>query len=86
MTKYIYATKNKLSGNFNEPKLYDFTKESAVEQFTISALENPDALVKELEVYYLGTYDTKTGLFESDVEYLLDLGAVLDGRKASQES
>ena len=86
MTKYIYASKNKLSGNFYEPKFYDFTTESAKEQFTITALESKDPLIKELEVYYLGTFDTKTGLFVSEVEYLLDLGAIIDGAKGIQEN
>lgn len=81
MTKYVYATKNKLSGNFNEPKYYDFLKDAAVEQFTISAQEHPSEFVKELVVYYLGTFDTKTGLFVSECEYLVDLGAVLNGTK-----
>lgn len=85
MTKFVYATKNKLSGNFNEPKFYDFEKDGAVEQFTISALENPSEILKELEVYFLGTFDTKTGIFVSEVEYLIDLGAVLNGRQ-EQES
>ena len=32
MTKYVYASKNKLSGNFNMPVLHDFPRENAVEQ------------------------------------------------------
>lgn len=87
MIKYMYATKNKLSGNFNMPVLHDFTQENAVEQFSISALENPTEQIKELEVYYLGTFDTKTGKVENVVEYLVDLGAVIEnGRTKDKES
>lgn len=82
MIKYVYATKNKLSGNFNAPGYYDFPKENAAEVFTISAKENPHGQVKELEVYYLGTFDTKTGSFTSECEYLIDLASVVsDGRE-----
>ena len=89
MIKYIYATKNKLSGNFNVPTLYDIPKENAAEAFTISAKETPvqgKEAVKELEVYYLGIFDTKTGEIKMEKEYLIDLGAVLsgDGKQASE--
>lgn len=82
MIKYVYTTKNKLSGNFNAPMLHDFPKDNAAEVFTISAKESQAEQVKELEVYYLGTFDTKTGIFSSEVEYIIDLGSVLvDGGK-----
>ena len=80
MIKTIFATKNKKSGNFNAPMFYDFPKENAAEVFTISAKETPDAgveAIKELEVYYLGTLDTKTGVIVSELEYVLDLASVL---------
>lgn len=79
MIKYVYSTKNKLSGNFNAPMLHDFPKDNAAEVFTISAQEAKAEQVKELEVYYLGTFDTKTGVFASEVEYIIDLGSVLHG-------
>lgn len=82
MIKYVYATKNKLSGNFNTPMLHDFPKEAASEAFAISAKEAPkESQVKELEVYYLGTFDTKTGEIKEEKEFLLDLGSVVDGKE-----
>ena len=39
MIKYIYASKNKLSGNFNTPMLHDFPKEAACESFGASLAE-----------------------------------------------
>lgn len=87
MIKYVYGTKNKLSGNFNAPVLHDFPKDNAAEVFTISAKEAHDPRISELEVYYLGTFDTKTGVFTSESEYIIDLGSVLeDGSKTSQAS
>lgn len=87
MIKYVYSTKNKLSGNFNAPQLQDFPKDNAAEVFTISAREAKAAKdqLKELEVYYLGTFDSKTGAFTCEQEYILDLGSVIydeqDGSK-----
>lgn len=86
MIKYIYATKNKKSGNFNMPTLHDFPKENAAEVFSISAKETPEQgkeAVKELEVYYLGTFDTKTAKVEQEIGYLIDLGAVLSDNGTS---
>lgn len=85
MIKTIFATKNKKSGNFNAPMFYDFPKENAAEVFTISAKETPaqgKEAVKELEVYYLGTLDTKTGVIVSEIEYIIDLGSVLNDNNA----
>lgn len=79
MIKYVYTTKNKKSGNFNQPMLQDFDKDNAVEVYTISAQEANVEAVKELEVYYLGTFDTKTGIFSSLVEFIMDLGSVIHG-------
>ena len=73
MIKYVYTTRNKLSGNFNSPLLYDIPKENAAEAFAISAKESKDPLVAELEAYYLGTYDTKTGLFVNEQEFLISI-------------
>ena len=86
MIKYVYTTKNKKSGNFNQPMLQDFPKDNAVEVYTISAQEADVEAVKELEVYYLGEFDTKTGVFSSSVEFLLDLGSVIHGTTTSKES
>ena len=89
MIKYIYVSKNKKSGNFNHPQLHDFPKENAAETFAISAKETPVAgieAIKELEIYYLGTFDTKTAEIKKELEYLIDLGAVLEGDGATSTS
>lgn len=80
MTKYIYASKNKLSGNFNTPVLHDFPKDAAAEAFTISAKEANNAQVGELEIYYLGTFDTKSGVITQENEFIVDLGSVINGK------
>ena len=86
MIKYVYASKNKLSGNFNMPVLQDFTKENAVESYSVSALENPTEQIKELEIYYLGTFDTKTGQFNQEIEYLVDLGSVIENGRRKENA
>lgn len=88
MIKYVYASKNKLSGNFNMPVLQDFPKDNAAEAFAITAKEHPgDKNLSELEMYYLGTFDTKTGEFNQVIEYLIDLSTVMlnkvDGKQES---
>ena len=84
MIKYIYASRNKKSGNFNTPMLHDFPKESASEAFAISAKEAPkESRCDELEIYYIGTFDTKTGEIKQEQEFLIDLGSV-NGEEASK--
>ena len=85
MTKYVYTTKNLKSGNFNVPQFHDFKKEDAAEVFAISAREIKDVeMLKELDVYYLGTFDTKTGVFTSEVEFVLSLASVLGDKDGGQ--
>lgn len=86
MIKYVYASKNKLSGNFNMPVLQDFTKDNAAEAYAISALEHPTEELKELEIYYLGTFDTKTGQFVQEIEYLIDCGSVIENGKRKENA
>ena len=81
MIKYIYASKNKLSGNFNVPMFEDFEPEGAAERYSIAAVEHSSEAVKELEMYFLGTFDTKTGVLVSSIDYLVDLGVVINGRE-----
>ena len=69
MTKYVYATKNLKSGNFNKPDLQDFPPENAREVYEVSFKEAPveqKGFIKELEIYYLGEFDTKTGKFDQE--------------------
>lgn len=86
MIKYLYTTRNKKSGNFNALMAQDFPKENAVEVYTISAKETGTEQVKELEVYYIGIYDTKTGEVKMEKEFLLDLGSVIDGKDEASKS
>lgn len=75
MTKYVYCSKNVKSGNFNVPQMYDFPKDDAREAFEISMKETPKEgieAVKELDIYYLGTFDTKTGVFtQGEIEFIV---------------
>lgn len=89
MKKYIYCSKNVKSGNFNQPQYYDFPEENAAEQFEISFKEARKEAVeamKELDVYYLGYFDTKTGLFSSvDPVFLVSGAAVLGSADGKEE-
>ena len=85
MIKYVYGFRNKLSGNFGDPRYEVLEKDDAVEAYTISAKEasqESKVLMKELELYYLGTFDTKTGKAELvDPESLLAFDGIINGEQ-----
>ena len=88
MIKYIYASKNVKSGNFNTPMLYDFNADNARDAFEVSFKETPKEgveAVKELDIYYLGTYDTKTGLFKQEEVVFIVSGASILGDTNGRE-
>ena len=89
MIRYIYATKNRKSENFNAPQINNFPKDNAVEEFTISVKEVPEMqkeAVKELDFYYLGTFDTRTGVVVPVCEYLFSADAVLGGSHGEEKN
>ena len=78
----VYATRNKKSGQYGKPDVQVMSEEQIKESYTCSFLEAPEEqklLLRELEVYKLGTYDTETGVIAAEVSYLMDLGAI-DGK------
>lgn len=81
MIKYVYAAKNVKSGNFNAPQLNDIPEDNAAENFEISFKETPRSqkeLMKELDIYYLGTFDTKTGIYSTkDPVFIISGASVL---------
>lgn len=86
MTKYIYCFKNVKSGQFGNPVLEVITKDNAVEAYSVAAKEAPEqekVRMAELDLYYLGTFDTKSGKVDViDPEYLMSVKEVLgDGTK-----
>lgn len=80
----VYATRNKKSGQFGKIDLQIMDKKTAIESYSISVLEADEKskiLLAELDLYYLGTYDTATGLIDDNKpELLIDLGAVSYGK------
>lgn len=89
MTKYIYATKNLKSGNFNKPEMYDFPPENAKETYEISFKEQPveaQSFIRELEVYYLGEFHTKSGRYvqPQSIQFICS-GAEILGLTESKE-
>lgn len=78
MINYVYALKNKKSGNFGKPLFEVIPDEAAAEAFTVSFKEAPESeseRIKELELYYIGKFDTKTGVLQPiDPVFILDGG------------
>lgn len=88
MIYYLYASKNKKSGHFGKISSEIMTPEQIASMYVVSAKEasdNEKVLLKELEVYCLGTVDTATGVIVNKVDYLLDIGAVLEGSSSGTE-
>lgn len=87
MIKYVYVFKNVLSSNFGNPVYEVIDKENAVEAFGISAKEASGEArerMKELDLYYLGIFDTKSGKSElGDPEFLVSLKGFVDGEKVA---
>ena len=79
MTCYLYATKNKKSGDFGKISTELYNKEQIKDLYINSVKEMPkdrQTLMQELELYAVGSIDTKTGIVTPKVEFLLDLGSV----------
>ena len=87
MIVYLYATRNKKSGAYSKVTGEALEKERAIEAYSRSALEADEKsqiLLSELELYYLGEYDDKTGsICPVKPEFLLDLGSIIHGREES---
>ena len=82
MIKRIYGFKNVKSGNFGDPRFELIPKEEAAEYYAVAIKEAPakdQEFMKEIDVYYLGTLDTKTGEIKADCDFVVSLGSVLDG-------
>lgn len=79
----IYVTRNKKSGAYSKLSGEVLTKEQAVEVYARSVMEaddNAKTLLSELELYYIGEYDDKTGSISPVTpEFLLDLGSIING-------
>lgn len=90
MIKYVYGVKNILSSNFGNPQFEVLDKEQAIEAYTISAKEASGEArerMRELDLYYLGTFDTTTGKCELiDPEFMLSFKAIIDGGEIKKDS
>lgn len=79
----IYCTRNKKSGQFGKLDLQPFEEKVAIENYSIAYLEATEEsklLLKELDLYHIGSYDTATGkVLAIEPVLLLDLGAVVYG-------
>lgn len=77
----LYACKNRLSGIFERPYGEDVAKEDYVERLTQSlALANIELLNrhKEFDVYYVGSFDSKSGEIVSSCEFLASLESICE--------
>lgn len=89
MTCYLYATKNKKSGDFGKISTELYNRDQIKDLYINSVKEMPkdkQSLMSELELYSVGFIDTKTGVVTPQVEFLLDLGCVVYEQGTSEET
>ena len=83
MTLNVYVTRNKKSGQYGKPAFEVMSEAQIKESYTCSFLEAPEEqklLLRELEAYKIGEYNTETGKVEPcEPLFLLDLGSI-DGK------
>lgn len=83
----LYATRNKKSGQYGKIAVEVLDSKQIVESYACSFKEAPEdqkILLKELEVYKLGEYDSATGVIVAVTpEFLLDLGSI-DGKESKE--
>ena len=88
MIYQVYVTRNKKSGQFGKLDLQPFDEKAAIENYScayLEATEESKTLLKELDLYHIGSYDTMTGVLAPITPVLLiDLGAVTYGRKEAE--
>jgi len=82
MIMYLYATKNKKSGDFGKLSTELYNCDQIKDLYINSVKEAPEkqrVYLEELELYCLGSLDTQTGDIKSEKTFLIDLGSVVHG-------
>lgn len=80
MKRFVYCYKNKLIGCFSpKPFVCEVPPSEIIEVVKHDLIHGDEITLKSLkedELYFLGTHDTETGILESHLEYIQDIGAV----------
>lgn len=70
-----YAYFNRLTGQYEMPRALPYDKKDIVESIYVAIKSNKGKLddLLECDLYFMGTFDTKTGLITCDKELLISL-------------
>lgn len=74
MIKHLYAYYNNLGGFFGSPFAVDNDAKQYLEIFNMSLYSQDRKTLESLcedDLYYVGTFDTNTGIVESSKEFLI---------------
>lgn len=79
MIKKCYAYCNRLNGQFEMPRAYIYDKDEVVEDLiaSIKASKGDLDYLLEFDLYYMGTFDSKSGAYIADKEFLISLNKEL---------
>ena len=81
MTLQVYAMKNRMTGVFERPFCEQVDVKDYPEAITQAlSLAPAEALIrhKEFDVYCIGHFDTKTGVIESCVDFVVSLEPICE--------
>lgn len=75
MIKNCYAYYNRLTGQYEMPRALPYDKQDVIEDLIASIKANKGDLdyLLEHDFYYMGTFDTKTGVYLCSKELLISL-------------
>lgn len=80
MKVYIYCYKNKLQGMFSPKPWTSVVPPNEILETVKFDLAHADQVtlqsLKEDELYFIGIHNTETGICESHLEFIVDIGAV----------
>ena len=82
MIMYLYASKNKKSGQFGKLTTELYTKDQISQLYATSvkeAAENERVYLRELEVFCLGQLNTETGEIVPERTFVLDVATLIPG-------
>lgn len=83
MILYLYASRNKKSGQFGKQVTCELYEKDQISQLYAASVkeasENDKVYLRELEVYCLGLLNTETGDIKPEKTFILDVATLLPG-------
>lgn len=82
MINNLYCTFDKVTGKYSAPTHHNLDKDQALESVSDAVKVGQVPNAESLEFYFVGTFDTKTGLYDTcKPEFIAYLGDFIDNGK-----